>query len=174
MRRPTRIQRFRRSRGAAAVEFAIIAVPFIALLFAIIESGLVYFAGQTMETAVANTARLIRTGQVQDRKLDAGDFKDMVCAQVVALFDCAAGLRLEVRTIETFDKVDLARPLDEAGNLKTDFVWDPGRGGDIVVVRAFYEWPTFVSLLGFNLSNMPNGTHLLSATTAFKNEPFPW
>jgi hypothetical protein len=28
--------------------------------------------------------------------------------------------------------------------------------------------------LGNNLANMPNGTHLLVATAAFRNEPFSW
>ncbi len=42
----------------------------------------------------------------------------------------------------------------------------------VVVVRLFYQWPTFVTGLGFNLSNLSNGTILLSATAAFKNEPY--
>ena len=52
-------------RGAAAVEFSLIAVPFLALTFAIIETALVFFAGQTLETAVADAGRLIMTGQAQ-------------------------------------------------------------------------------------------------------------
>ena len=48
----------------------------------------------------------------------------------------------------------------------------PGLPGSIVVVRLFYQWPTFVTGLGFNLSNLSNGTILLSATAAFKNEPY--
>ena len=42
------------------------------------------------------------------------------------------------------------------------------------MVRAFYEWPVFVNLLGTNLATMANGKHLLAATAAFRNEPFPW
>ena len=43
-----------------------------------------------------------------------------------------------------------------------------------MVVRAYYEWPVIVDLLGNNLADMPNGTHLLVATAAFRNEPFSW
>jgi hypothetical protein len=48
----------------------------------------------------------------------------------------------------------------------------PGNAGDVVVVRLFYQWPTFVTALGFNLSNLSGNKILLSATAAFKNEPF--
>ncbi len=38
--------RYRRdSKGATAIEFAFVALPFFALLFAIIETALVFFAG---------------------------------------------------------------------------------------------------------------------------------
>jgi hypothetical protein len=90
------------------------------------------------------------------------------------LFGCTANLKIDVRTSETFDSINLDDPVED-GELKTDdFTYDDGKGGDIVVVRAFYEWPTFVKLLGQDYSNLANGKHLLAATAAFKNEPFPW
>ena len=74
----------------------------------------------------------------------------------------------------SFDSIDLTNPVDGDGNLVKNFTYQPGNGGDIVVVRAFYEWPVFVTLLGLNFGNLANGAHLLSATAAFRNEPFPW
>ncbi len=65
-------------------------------------------------------------------------------------------------------------PVDSDGNLKVPENYQTGHGGDIVVVRAYYEWPTFVTGLGNNLADMPNGSHLLVATAAFRNEPFSW
>ncbi|HET8612137.1 MAG TPA: TadE/TadG family type IV pilus assembly protein, partial [Sphingomonas sp.] len=38
------------SRGASIVEFAIVAAPFLALLIAIVETSLVFFAQQGLET----------------------------------------------------------------------------------------------------------------------------
>ena len=55
----------RQQDGAAAVEFALIAAPFLALVFAIMETAIVFFAGQALETAAADSARLIMTGQAQ-------------------------------------------------------------------------------------------------------------
>lgn len=60
------LRRFRRSRrGSAAVEFALVAPVFFALLFAIIETALVFFASQVLETVTQNSARMIMTGQAQ-------------------------------------------------------------------------------------------------------------
>ena len=63
---PRCAQRFvRHQRGSAAIEFGFVAIPFLALTFAIIETALVFFAGQTLEAAAASASRLIMTGQAQ-------------------------------------------------------------------------------------------------------------
>ena len=169
-------------QGTTAVEFGLVAVPFIALMMAILETALVFFAGQALETAVSNAGRLIRTGQAQQLGLTAVTFKDLICGQIYYLFDCAGAMRVEVKKYATFAEIDLSRPTNGAGNLKSgtdpgapnDLGYDPGNGGDIVVVRAFYEWPTFVTKLGNDMGDLADGNHLLAGTTAFRNEPFPW
>ena len=60
----------RRQDGAVAVEFGLVAAPFLLLVFAIMETAIVFFAGQTLETAVADSARLILTGQAQTSGFD--------------------------------------------------------------------------------------------------------
>ena len=50
--------------------------------------------------------------------------------------------------------------------------YSPGGAGDIVVVRLFYQWPLFVTGLGFNIANLSGNKRLLVATAAFKNEPY--
>ena len=60
------LRRFARQQGgAAAVEFGLVAAPFLALVFAIMETAIVFFSGQALETAVADASRLIMTGQAQ-------------------------------------------------------------------------------------------------------------
>jgi hypothetical protein len=39
-------------------------------------------------------------------------------------------------------------------------------------VRLMYEWPIYVSLLGFSLSDLSGGKRLIMATAAFRNEPY--
>jgi Flp pilus assembly protein TadG len=169
------LRRFcRNESGATAVELGFVALPFFALLFAIIETALLFFADQALDTAVTSTARLIRTGQAQEDGMSASDFKTAICDQMAGLINCESGLWIDVRKYADFDSISLDTPVDSDGNLEVTENYQAGHGGDIVVVRAYYEWPTFVTGLGNNLADMPNGTHLLVATAAFRNEPFAW
>jgi len=167
------VRRFaRREDGAAAIEFAMVAAPFLALMFAIMETALVFFASQTLETAVADSARLIMTGQAQSQSFTQAQFKSAVCAKIGGLFDCAGGLQIDVKTYTSFGSVDNSAPLDANGNLKTNFGYTPVGPGDIVVVRLMYQWPVYASLLGFNLGDMAGNKRLIMATAAFRNEPY--
>jgi Flp pilus assembly protein TadG len=169
------VRRFAQGKdGAAAVEFAIVAAPFLALMFAIMETSLVFFASQTLETAVADSARLIMTGQAQAPAFGGADkFKDAVCAKIAGLFNCQSGLYVDVKTYSKFSDVDNSTPVDSNGQLKTgSFGYTPGGPGDIVVVKLMYQWPVYASLLGFNLGNMAGSKRLIMATAAFRNEPY--
>lgn len=161
-------------RGTSALEFAIIAAPLLLLLLAILEVGLVYFANFELDNAVNHGARLVRTGQAQTGNFDAAAFHTEICQKLVTPITCD-GLKLDVRHISSFSSADseLPSPLDANGNLKTDFSYDPGGPGDIVVVRAFFEWDLMAKMpKDIALSNMSNGNRLLVSTIAFRNEPF--
>ncbi|MCC6775297.1 MAG: pilus assembly protein [Hyphomicrobiales bacterium] len=162
----------RQQDGAAAVEFGLVAAPFLALVFAIIETAVVFFAGQALETAVADSSRLIMTGQAQQQGFDAAAFKNAVCSKIYGLFNCQSGVFVDVQTFSSFNNVSLTNPVDGNGNLQTNFNYQPGGPGSIVVVRLFYQYPVYVSLLGFNLANVNGGKRLLAATAAFRNEPY--
>jgi Flp pilus assembly protein TadG len=169
-----RLPRFRRDQnGGAAVEFALLAVPFLVLLIAIFETALLFLAGQVLETGVAETARMIRTGQAQHSEFDREDFRQAICDASVVLISCQGKLTVDVRTAESFSAADLTAPIVDGKLDGENFVFEPGNGSDIVVVRAFFEWPTFMRAFGQDFSTLANGNHLLSATAAFRNEPFP-
>jgi Pilus formation protein N terminal region/TadE-like protein len=74
----------KRQDGAVAIEFAMVAAPFLALMFAIMETALVFFAGQALETAAADSARMIMTGQAQTQQFSNADFKNAVWARFMA------------------------------------------------------------------------------------------
>src|ERR1700749_53165 len=70
--RPHRAKAFwRADKGAAAVEFALVATPFFVLLFGVIELGLVLMAQVDLENAMANATREIRTGITQSATTSA-------------------------------------------------------------------------------------------------------
>lgn len=164
---------FRRdTNGATAVEFALVSLPFLALIFAILETALVFFAGQILESATADASRLLLTGQTAG--LDRSKFTQEICGRTYNMFpNCAGGgLKVDVRVMTGFNPPSKP-PRDGNGNTDTSsFGYSPGVGGDIVLVRAIYEWPVYVSLMGFDMADLPNRKRLLMASSAFRNEPF--
>ncbi len=166
-------KRFLRSRkGAAAVEFALVATPFFLLLFGILETVLVFFANAVLENGLEIVARKIRTGQVQAQNMTEQQFKQLLCAEISALLACDAHLAFDIQPTSNFSSVQFTDPLDSNKNLRTDFVFDPGQAGDVIVARAFYRWDVMTPLIGATMSNMANGERLLVSSVAFKNEPF--
>jgi len=166
------LRRFRRNRrGSAAVEFALVAPVFFALLFAIIETALVFFAGQVLETITADSARQILTGQAQTAAFTQADFKTLVCSKIPALFTCG-NVYVDVQSYPSFSNVAIASQIDASSNFIPPTNYSPGGPGDIVVVRLFYQWPLIVTGLGYNIANLSGSKRLLSATVAFRNEPY--
>ncbi len=160
----------RNSRASAATEFALIAPLFFALLFAIVESSLVFFAGQVLETGAQDSARLFMTHQAQDSGMSQSAFKQDVCNRVAVLFSCS-GIYVDVKTYSSFSNVTITNPIDASKNFVNNFTYQPSNPGDTVVVRVFYQWPLFVTGLGFNMSDINGNLKLLSATAAFRVEP---
>jgi Flp pilus assembly protein TadG len=163
-------QRFRRNQnGAAAIEFAFVAIPFFALMFAIVQTAMVFFFSQVLETATADSARLILTGQVKSKSLSKSDFHQEVCNRVSGLFDCTKIL-VDVNVAANFAAANVSK-LQESDLKNNASTWNPGVGGDIVIVRTAYAMPIWVSAWGIGLADSDN-QYVLTATSAFRNEPF--
>jgi Flp pilus assembly protein TadG len=168
-------RRFRRNRrGSAAVEFALVAPVFFALLFAIMETGIMFFANQILETVTQQSARQILTGTAQGSSYaDWSHFRDgVVCAQIPAVLNCSK-ISVSVKSYPSFGSVVTSNPIDAQGNFDPSVLgYSPGGPGDTVVVQLFYQWPLFVTGLGYNIANLSNSQRLLVATAAFQNEPY--
>lgn len=159
-------------RASAAVEFGLVAAPFIVLTFATMQTGVIFFAGQTLESAAATAGRLIMTGQAQTQGWDAAEFKTQVCNAVATMFDCQNKIAIDVETYSSFAAVNLALPITNGTFNASNIGYNPGGPGDIVVVRLYYQYPVYMNMLGFNLSDINGGYNLLAATAVFKNEPY--
>ena len=180
----TALRRFSGNRrGSAAVEFALVAPIFFGLLFAIIETALMFFASQVLETITQDSARVVLTGQAQSGSVAScavnsvstpctqATFKTYVCSQIPALFDCNS-LVVDVQSYSSFSAISLAN-FNACNFNTTNMGYNPGTSGQVVVVRLYYKWPLFVTGLGYNLScGGGNSTRLLVATAAFQNEPY--
>ncbi len=158
-------------RGSTAVEFALIAVPFLALLLAICETGLVFLAQEELQTATSQAARLIMTGQAQKQGIGASQFQQDVCANVAAMLTCA-GIYVNVQKFSSFQGITPLNPLQNGSISSSTMNFQVGGPGDIILVQTFYAWPVLPGLLGLNLSNMNGNSLLLIGTAVFRNEPY--
>jgi Flp pilus assembly protein TadG len=154
--------------GTAAVEFAMLVVPFFALLFLVFNTALIYFAQQTLQTATSQAARLIMTGQAQGQGMTANQFHQTICANATVLFNCG-NIFVNVQTFSSFTSVSMLNPIQNGTFNTGHMAFSLGNSGDIEVVQVFYQWPIFATMFG--PSGM-SGTDLLVATAAFRNEPF--
>ena len=197
---PRRIsRRFRDNEdGATAVEFAIISVPFLGLLFAIFETAFVFFVTEALESAVANASRAIMTGQVYASNYSsAAAFRDgVVCptatgtTTLIPSFITCGNLVVDVRTAgnsgsTSFTSADVSKTYYTNPTMN----YCIGTQGDVVVLRVVYPMPVFLTVIsGSSLTSFAafrggqtnytsaDGTtgykHMLMATSVFRNEPF--
>jgi len=168
------LRAFRRDRkGSTAVEFGMLALPFLSLVFAIFETSMVHMTGQVLQTAVSDASRLIMTGQAQSAGFTGVDFKNEVCKRVKATFDCPGMLKVDVKVFPNFASATAPPPPINGGKLDSSgFGFVPGGPNQIVVVRAAIEYPIVVPLIGQTMVNLADNRLLIMASAAFKNEPY--
>ena len=167
-------------RGLAAVEFALIAVPFFFLIFGLLEVCVIFIMSSILEHAASEAARQIRTGQFQNSGLAdsamKASFKQDVCDELYGLMSCDSRLKLDVQQYANFGSTGASPTLgydSTTGDLDDScFGFSAGGQNQIVVIRVFYEWDLIIPVLSAPLANMSNNRMLLQSTVAFRNEPF--
>lgn len=153
--------------GVTIIEFSLLALPFFALIGAILEVGLFLLASQVFDSAVDDAARAILVGEAKG--YEASDFRGKICEHTFGLVDCA-GIKLRSRPIKTFSEADTTDPVDKDGKWTIVETFNAGSGRQVILVEAYYKWNT---LLGFDygFSKFGNST-MLSSARVFMNEPF--
>ena len=177
------------SEGAAAVEFALVALPFLALCGAVFQIAFQIWATQNFDRALQNAVRTIFTGQFQlansgqtDPAVLLANLKSTMCGPPTALiptvFNCQ-GVKIDVATANTFAGATPSTPINVATG-----TWNTGFGtnyacakpGTIVVVTAAVQFPTFFNILGLSTRKFTSGTgagsSLLTSTAVFRTEPY--
>ena len=172
-RRARDICRFCRARQAAtAVEFALIAPAFFALLIAIFQTTFFLFAQMALQDAAMEAGRYFLTGQAQNNNWTASNIQSKVCPMIQALMTCA-NVVVVVQTASSFSAANTSAPaLYSGGQPITSFTYDPGTPGEVMVVQLVYQWSSVGGPLGFVLSNLPSGAAEIVGTSAFRVEPY--
>jgi Flp pilus assembly protein TadG len=169
------IRRFGRARrGSAAVEFALVLAPFFLLTFGLAEIAMIGYAQASLDGAVSDVARSIRTGQAQMGGLTAGQMKDRLCGRMSRLLavDCGANLYLDVNRFDSFVAANQGVPIQNGEFQDNGFGYSPGAPSEIVVVRAYYRWQIMTPMFQPVFQNVTDGKRILIATMMFRNEPY--
>ena len=169
------MSRFARTeRGATAVEFALIAPPFLATLIAIFEVTLYLFAQALLQNAAVEAGRLFMTGQAQNSNTTQTQFQTDVCPMVSALFTCSS-LMVNVQAYSSVSGASAGAPtltFNSSGAVTNAWSYDPGAPGELMVVQLIYEWPIISGPFGYVLPNLGNGHTEMMGVSAFRVEPY--
>lgn len=156
--------------GTSAVEFAILAMPFLLVIFSIIEMSLAFFAERVLQDGLMEAKRQVRLGKVRD---EAG-FRAAMCQAggVRILLDCG-GIRVSIREVPNGGPPP-GPPRDADGNIDLGrLAFAPGQRETTNIVRAYYKWPRFLPVGmtagGAYVSTSPDT--LLEAAGVFQIEP---
>ncbi|CAN7551811.1 TadE/TadG family type IV pilus assembly protein [Rhizobium sp. LjRoot258] len=189
-RKRPRLTAFARSRdGSAAIEFALLAIPYFLVVFAIIETFIAFAGEELLSNAVDTMSRKMRTGQITPANTDVTAFRTAFCDEISILIKCSttevatpSKLFIDVQNFSTFAAIPTTIPRTSTSayaDIKTsDFKYLPGGSGTINMVRAYYRWQVITDLIRPYITNVrptdgSSSYFLMVATTAFQNEQYP-
>ncbi len=170
-----RWRRFLTDRGGStAVEMALVAAPFLALIIAALQLGLIYLSQSALEIATEKASRTVLTGSAQAAGTTQQQFLASVCSKLPAILTCS-NLMVDAQVYTSFSNSDTSTPTitySAKGAITNTWKYNIGGANDIVVLRVLYLLPVVSGPLNFIVSNTSNSKRLLMATAVFKNEPY--
>lgn len=159
------------SKGSAAIEFAILALPFFVVIFAIAEIAVMYFVDSGLDAALHKAVRQVRVGVAKSGAWDAKKFKEVVCGELSFSFDCSANLKVRATVVTNMASITKASPIT-AGNLAVTEDFNLGDSGSYVLVQAFLPWSPTFRLYSISSAQLADGSYVLGSSELIKNEPF--
>ncbi len=162
----------RNEKGSTAIEFSMLAMPFIMILVGTMEIGLMFASNSVLDGATGAAARMIRTGQLQQSGGDPRDiFVDKLCEKSSVLLDCSR-FQVEVVEMDRFaDYNSYAAEFDEDGNPQSRG-FTPGGVNSVNLIRVFYRYNLATPLIGRFLGNGPNHSRMMVSTVVLETEPY--
>lgn len=165
-------------RGSTAVEFALLALPFAVLVFAILESCISFAGQEVMANATDDIARQLRTGQLRAVDVAGDKLKGLICAklQIIVSQDCTNQMDVDLREYPTFAdaatasfKIQNGDVILMQGTNSQPFANSPGLAESKNMLRVFYKWPVMTDFLA---QSMGGNKTLHFASVTWQNEPF--
>ena len=179
--RPSLLARFVGNRkGTTVIEFAVLAIPFALLVFAILESCISFAAQQLLTNATDDIARQVRTGQLKATDLDETTLRDKLCEKLSIMVGDSCNnatnkyLVFDLESYDTFAAAAQVRTKKTADGDIDDTGFGVHPGGPLTknMLRVFYKWPVMTDFMAKTMSDLKGGRKLLFATVTWQNEPF--
>jgi Flp pilus assembly protein TadG len=175
------------SEGQVAIEMAMVSVPFLTMMFGIINAGMFFYAINCIDRGLEDAARFIRTGEAQkgtvpgaSGQMTAGSFRTMVCDKATSYIDCS---KLQIRIFSAADwsgvnpfTCPTAGALDGgaiAAGDGTPISTMAGTQSAVVLITACYQWSMGKYLPFIHIDKkFSDGSSLIQSSTALKIEPY--
>ncbi|MBJ6132584.1 pilus assembly protein [Ochrobactrum sp. Q0168] len=171
-----RLRLFGRARdGATAIEFTLLIIPFLLIVFSTIETGMNFTARQVLWNATQNVARQIQTGQVRGSDLTDTRIRTMLCDQIQFMVKTGCeGLTFNLGTYSGFASVPTTGILTDEGDLARTGISGTNGTSTINQLNVLYRWPVLTNILYMiDSADAKRGTMPLFSTLTWQNEPFP-
>ena len=172
-------------RGSTALEFALLAIPFALLVFAILESCISFAGQEVMANTTDDIARQLRTGQLKKANVTDASIKQLICSKLmIVTTNCPgtgsnASLLVDLREYSTFADAAAAGFKIVNGDIQltqgansTSFTVSPGLADTKNMLRVFYKWPVMTDFMAKQMANLSGNKTLHFASVTWQNEPF--
>lgn len=178
-----------RRDGATAIEFTLLSLPFLAIVFASLETFVAFSAEQVLANATDVMARKIRTGEItyklgKTTDMSTAQFRKAFCDEIAITMPCSANeletpdkLYIDVRTFSKFTDIPKSLPLSGTHLDTSSFQFAPGGKKSINIVRAYYRWDIMTDLVRPYISNIKSAdgsqqNYLMIANVVIQNEDY--
>ena len=181
--------------GTTAIEFGVVAMPFLMMMAAIIDVGSYYLALNALDRGIDETARFVRTGEAQSGGITSSvgtidihsvaAFRQSVCdnarnaggsfncSNVVVILNSGnswADVAAADQTCTTGTSPNVVmRASTSTSDTLTAHV---GGTSAFVIATVCYPWDMAKFLPFVNIGNLQDGSMLLQSSVAFQTEPY--
>ncbi len=157
--------------GTTAVEFAMIAFPFFFIIFATIETSLIFVSELALDHGVKRVQSRIETGELQKNKTSESEFRSLLCQDASFIIDCSKVV-FDLKSYDDYASVPVATPLKNGDVDSTGFGYALPAADKIAALRVFYKYPMHVDFLRKLNTGMADGSQLLAEIATFRTEAF--
>lgn len=162
----------RDTRGATAVEFAFVAFPLFTLIVLVLEVGLTYWIGATLDRGLQGATRAFYAeGDPNQVDTISDAVRKSICDAAGGLVNCDK-LKIDLRYYASLGDVVIRSPIDAA---KQD--WQPGFGDDhgctsssqVIVIQAAVAQHSFHSFT-IGSTDLKDGSRVIQASKVLRVE----